>query len=162
MIAQAVQQSISYFKRFRMEMDLSEPLPPVPTLPTGYRWVAWDPSHLEQHAEVKFQSFIDEIDAVVFFSLGNRDGCLRLMREIAGKPGFRPAATWMIASPTENCATIQGVFERTGIGAVQNVGVTAAHRGKGLGTALVLKAMHGFRQTGSRRVYLEVTAQNDA
>jgi ribosomal protein S18 acetylase RimI-like enzyme len=30
----------------------------------------------------------------------------------------------------------------------------------GLGRALVLKSLHGFRRAGMQRVYLEVTAEN--
>jgi ribosomal protein S18 acetylase RimI-like enzyme len=161
MIAPAVQHSVSYFKRFRMEIDLQQALPPVPDLPAGYAWIAWEDWLLEQHAEVKYQCFIEEIDAVVFASLSNRDGCRRLMREIAGKPGFRPEATWLIACAESYCATIQGLRERTGMGAIQNVGVTAAHRGRGLGSALLLKALHGFQSCGTHRAHLEVTAQND-
>jgi ribosomal protein S18 acetylase RimI-like enzyme len=162
MIAPGVEHSISYFKRFRMEIDLQEALPPVPALPAGYVWVAWEDWLVDQHAEVKYQCFIEEIDAVVFNSLSNREGCRRLMREIAGKPGFKPEATWLIACTHGHCATIQGVRERSGAGAIQNVGVTAPHRGRGLGTALVLKALDGLRRTGAHRANLEVTAQNDA
>ena len=64
MISQAVQHNVSYFKRFRMEIDLQERLAPVPALPPGYTWVAWENWLLEQHAEVKYQCFIEEIDAV--------------------------------------------------------------------------------------------------
>src|SRR5437660_7942831 len=83
------------------------------------------------------------------------------MREIAGKPGFKPEATWLIAHGKEYRATMQGVRERTGMGAIQNVGVTAPHRALGLGTALLLKSLHGFQRCGAHRVNLEVTAQND-
>jgi ribosomal protein S18 acetylase RimI-like enzyme len=161
MIAPALQHSVSYFKRFRMEVDVQRPLPAVPALPVGYTWIAWEDSLLEQHAEVKYQCFVEEIDAVVFASLSSRDGCLRLMREIASKPGFAPEATWLIACDGGYCATIQGIRERTGMGAIQNVGVTARHRGRGLGSALVLQALHGFQRRGAHGVHLEVTAQND-
>src|SRR5437764_9872315 len=97
MIAQAVQHNISYFKRFRMEIDLQAALPPVPPLPPGYAWIAWEAWLWEQHAEVKFQCFFEEIDSVVFSSLASRDGCRRLMREITSRPGFKPEATWLIA-----------------------------------------------------------------
>ena len=161
MISQAVQHPVSYFKRFRMEIDLQSLLPPVPELPSGYSWVAWDNWLLEHHAEVKYQCFIEEIDAVVFTSLSNRQGCRRLMEEIASKPGFKPDATWMIAHDDGYCATVQGVRERSGMGAIQNLGVIALHRGHGLGTALLLKALHGFQRCGAHRANLEVTAQND-
>jgi ribosomal protein S18 acetylase RimI-like enzyme len=162
MISHAVQHSVSYFKRFRMEVDLECVLPPVPALPPGYSWVPWANWLVEQHAEVKYRCFIEEVDSVVFTSLSSRDGCRRLMQEIAGKGGFRPEATWMVAAGDNYCATIQGVRERTGMGAIQNVGVTPGHRGRGLGTALVLKSLHGFQACGAHHANLEVTAQNDA
>ena len=83
------------------------------------------------------------------------------MREIRHKNGFRPQATWLIAQDNEYIATIQGVAERFGCGAIQNVGVVPGHRSRGLGSALVLKALHGFRQTGLALARLEVTAENE-
>jgi ribosomal protein S18 acetylase RimI-like enzyme len=152
---------ISYFKRFKMELDLYD-APPVPVLPAGYYWVPWDDSLLELHAEVLFQSFREEIDAVVFPSLGDRQGCTYLMAEIRRKQGFVPEATWLLASPQGYCGTVQGLRERIGLGAIQNLGVPLAQRGKGLGRALLLQALHGFRRAGLGRAFLEVTAQNDA
>ncbi len=151
--------AITYYKRFRMELDLDGPLPPA-ILPPPFRWVAWDESLIDQHAEVKYLSFRDEIDAHVFPCLGDRQGCQRLMREIRRKPGFLGAATWMIASPEGYCATIQGVIDRGPIGAIQNVGVAPAYRGLGLGKALLRRALEGFQRAGLKRVYLEVTAEN--
>jgi ribosomal protein S18 acetylase RimI-like enzyme len=151
----------TYYKRFRMEIDLQGPLP-EPVLPPGYTWVAWTPQLVEVHAEVKFQCFIEEIDAVVFPSLGCRLGCSHLMREISGKSGFRPEATWLVSSSDGYCGTVQGVRERPGTGAIQNLGVTLPHRGRGLGSALLLKALHGFRRASLHRAFLEVTAQNDS
>ena len=43
---------------------------------------------------------------------------------------------------------------------IQNLGVIPEHRGAGLGTQLLLRAMIGFGQAGMERVSLEVTAQN--
>jgi len=157
----SVENETTYFKRFRMEIDLQEPLQ-EPVLPAGYSWVAWDPMLAEVHAEVKFQCFFDEIDAVVFPSLGCRLGCSHLMREISRKSGFRPEATWLISTADGYCGTVQGVRERSGTGAIQNLGVTPPHRGRGLGSALLLKALHGFRRTSLHRAFLEVTAQNDS
>jgi ribosomal protein S18 acetylase RimI-like enzyme len=152
--------NIAYFKRFRMEIDLND-IPPASGLPEGYRWLPWDEALLAPHAEVKFRSFFEEIDAVVFPSLSTLAGCLHLMREISRKPGFRPEATWLIGGPDGPCATVQGVSDRSGLGAIQNLGVTPRHRGRGLGGALLLQALYGFRRAGLGRAYLEVTADND-
>jgi ribosomal protein S18 acetylase RimI-like enzyme len=161
MLLPAVEQPTTYFKRFRMELDLQEPLP-EPVLPPGFTWVGWDVALVEAHAEVKFHSFYDEIDAQVFPSLGSRLGCSYLMNEISRKPGFRAEATWLVSSQDGYCGTVQGVRERTGHGAIQNLGVIPAQRGRGLGGALLLKALHGFRRASLHRAFLEVTAQNDS
>ena len=153
--------SISYFKRFRMEIDLNE-LPSTPSLPEGYSWLPWDEAYLELHAEVKFHSFYEEIDSVVFPSLSTRTGCTYLMREISRKSGFRSEATWLLAFGDSYCGTVQGVRERNGMGAIQNLGIVPSHRGRGLGRALLLQALHGFVRAGLGRAFLEVTAQNEA
>jgi ribosomal protein S18 acetylase RimI-like enzyme len=160
MVVDSAQRPILYFKRFRMEIDLAE-APPVPTLLPGYAWVPWDGQLVAGHAEVKYLSFAEGIDAVVFPNLGSRPGCQHLMGDISQRAGFEPAATWLITCGAGYCGTVQGVRERNGMGAIQNLGVVPTHRGRGLGTALLLQALAGFRRAGLGRAFLEVTAQND-
>src|SRR5436190_13654673 len=162
MITSAIQHDIRYFKRYRMEIDLVPALPAAPTLPAEYAWVPWHDDLLETHAGVKQLCFTDEIDGLVFPNLVCRDGCVRLMREIRNKWGFRRDATWLLTHRGEYVGTIQGVGERGGIGAIQNVGVIPGYRGRGLGTALVLKSLHAFRDAGLALGRLEVTAENEA
>jgi hypothetical protein len=150
--------AITYFKRFRMEIDVGEWLA-EPLLPSGYRWIAWEETLLGVHAEVQFRSFYSELDSSVFPCLGDRYGCLRLLREIRRKSGFLPAATWLIAYGPETCGTIQGVVDGS-VGAIQNVGVVPEHRGQGLGRALLIKSLIGFRSAAVQRVFLEATAEN--
>ncbi len=151
---------ISYFKRFRMELDLGPELE-GPCLPPGYTLVPWENTLLEAHAATLFECFHEEIDAIVFPSLGSRTGCSYLMTEISRKPGFTPGATWLAVHDGVFCATVQGVRERNGMGAIQNLGVTPGHRGKGIGTVLLRQALLGFFRLGLGRSFLEVTAQND-
>ena len=153
---------ITYFKRFRMETDLEFAAQPV--LPPDYRWLPWDVSLVNLHAETKFQSFRTEIDANVFPCLGARDGCRRLMSEISRRDGFLSQATWLLVyQPPGNradyCGTVQGISDDN-FGSIQNLGVTPAHRGVGLGTCLLRQALWGFRRSGLPRAYLEVTARN--
>lgn len=154
----------TYFKRFRMDVDLTLARR-APGPPAGYRFVAWNEALLDVHARTKFRSFRTEIDATVFPCLGDLDGCRRLMREIRGKSGFLPTATWLLVcndayGDLEWCGTIQGVVDRLGSGSIQNIGVVPAHRGRGLGTSLIEQALAGFRSHGLRRASLEVTASN--
>ena len=158
---------VSYFKRYRMEIDLRgrcfDPLP----VPPGYRLFAWHPDRLSDHAEAKYLSFRNEIDADVFACLGDSVGCYKLMEEISDKEGFLAEATWLAAyvgagmEQIEYCGTIQGVRVSSRLGGIQNVGITPTHRRRGVGTALITAALAGFQQIGLLRAYLEVTAQND-
>jgi GNAT superfamily N-acetyltransferase len=158
---------LTYFKRYRMEIDLTGRVFEAQELPVEYRLVAWDDSLLEVHAETKYHSFRAEIDANVFPCLGDWSGCHRLMHEIRGKQGFLPGATWLMAYESsetgelEYCGTIQGIRDFAGLGAIQNLGVTPEHRGRQLGTSLLIQALGGFQRAGLRRAFLEVTAQND-
>jgi hypothetical protein len=158
--------SITHFKRLLMEFDLRKLPPDEPRLPAGYAFAAWHTVLLAAHAKVKRDSFWREMDAQVFESLSTLDGCQRLMRDIAHHDNFVPAATWLIrfegnefAGPTP-CATIQGLRQSQWVGCIQNVGVVPAHRGFGLGRALVLKSLAGYQGLGYRKVRLEVTAAN--
>jgi ribosomal protein S18 acetylase RimI-like enzyme len=151
---------IRYFKRYRMVLDLARPLPPVPLLPDGYFWLPWDDGLVAAHARAKYASFQAEIDSQVFPSLATESGCEQLMRAIRLKSGFLPGATWLLACGSDYCGTVQGVRERYGNGGIQNLGVAPAHRGRGLGTALLLQALHGFRRACLPGAVLEVTAEN--
>ena len=153
----------SYFKRFRMDADLASRRRLQP-LPAGYRFVPWNEALLDVHARTKFRAFRSEIDATVFPCLGDLEGCRRLMREIRGKSGFLPTATWLVVcndalGDLEWCGTIQGVAERGG-GMIQNIGIVPGHRALGLGTCLIERCLAGFRMHGLQRVSLEVTVEN--
>ncbi|WP_425399585.1 GNAT family N-acetyltransferase [Aeoliella sp.] len=157
--------SITYIKRYRMEVDLTRQTLSPPRLPAGYRLRAWSRNLVETHAETKYLSFHGELDAAVFPSLGTPDGCQRLMQGISSGSGFVPEATWLIEfidqqGRREPCATIQGMNLDYQFGSIQNVGVVPYHRGQGLGSALILAALIGFQQVGLARACLEVTVRN--
>lgn len=157
---------LKYYKRHRMECDLRRRSLPLVLAP-GYRLIAWQPGLVNEHAETKYDCFRGEVDARIFSCLGERDGCQKLMDEIVHKPGFLPEATWLmqyvgVPHKPEFCGTIQGIRATPRFGAIQNVGVVAEHRGRGIGRALVAAALLGFQQAGLRRAVLEVTAENDS
>jgi len=157
---------LTYFKRYRMEIDLPGRDFSRPGVPLGYCLLSWERSLVETHAEVKYLSFRDEIDANVFPCFGELGGCRRLMQEISRKEGFLPEATWLAAyrhrdRSLEYCGTIQGIRDRSGMGAVQNLGIVPSHRGHSLGTCLLMRSLEGFRRAGVSRVFLEVTADNE-
>ena len=136
--------SLTYFKRYRMEMRLEDFSRKIPALPDGYRCIPWNESLLEHHAETKYRCF-----------------CY----EITRRDNFIPQATWLMEycdseGTVTYCGTIQGLRDQEGRGAVQNLGMTTSHRGQGLGTILLTHALNGFLQHDLDRATLEVTAQN--
>jgi len=157
---------VTYFKRFRMEIDLPGLDLSKRTVGSGFRFLSWSERLLESHARTKFLAFHSEIDAHVFPCLGELDGCRRLMGEISRKPGFLPEATWLAVcrangkTTSEGCGTVQGIRDQRGLGGIQNLGICPEFRNAGLGTSLLFHALAGFRQAGVRRVRLEVTADN--
>jgi hypothetical protein len=149
-----------------MELDLSRWHGPAQSLPPGYRLIPWEPWLLEEHAEVKYASFHDEIDSHVFPCLGEYESCRQLMKEIQAKKGFLPEATWLAQhagvgpSDVQYCGTIQAIVTPQGRGGIQNIGVTSPHRGIGLGTALIMATLRSFQRLGLCQARLEVTAVN--
>jgi ribosomal protein S18 acetylase RimI-like enzyme len=78
-----------------------------------------------------------------------------------GRRGYDSLTTGVNSGGTVFCGTVQGIEDRFGYGAIQNLGIVPEHRGRGLGSVLLMKALEGFRRAGLKRAYLEVTAQND-
>ena len=149
----------AYLTRHQMAIDLNR-LPMVPGLPEGYLWVPWDARLMDMFTEVHYLSFRASIDAQIFRSFTSRAGCWHIINEIRHRTDFAPEATWLIAGPGGCCATIQCVRNSNFEGNIQNVAVLPSFRRLGLGKALVLQALHSFRQMNLITGTLEVTEEN--
>ncbi len=159
--------ALNYFKRYRMESSFSGRERTWVKLPAGFRLLPWHKSLLDSHAEVKFLSFHDEMDANLFPCFTDLAGCRRLMTRFRGSRGSsRTRRGWRSRRATTArgwslAARSRGFGDRFGYGAIQNLGITPAFRNRGLGTVLLFAALRGFWRAGLRRVYLEVTADNE-
>lgn len=161
--------SVAYFKRFKMEVRLDETsLDLEPNAAGPIHFLPWSPRLVGRHAEVKYQSFRNELDAHVFPCLGEIDGCRQLMKEISTRKNFLPQATWLACRESEfakglqPCGTIQGLISSPREGAIQNLGVHPDCRDMGIGSGLLLRALKGFQEAGCKFANLEVTVQNAA
>jgi len=154
-----------HHKRLRMQFDLLQ-LREIPCLSDGYGFVPWKHVLQQRHAQVQWRAFRDDLDGRLFTCLNTLAGCRRLLEETVRHREFCDDSTWMVVFqpvpdwPAVDCATIQGLIRPGAAGSIQNVGVVPEHRGFGLGRAIMLRALHGFRRCGARRVTLEVTASN--
>ena len=171
--------TVTYFKRFRMQVDLrqgpgnstswrsvnSQTNQPVSLL-GGYELRPWDNRLVSAHANAKYLSFQNEIDSNVFPCLGDAEGCLKLMNEISCRQGFMPAATWLATKTdhqtgqVQNCGTVQGIRDQVEVASIQNLGIVPEHRGHGIGSKLLEKSLVGFHSQGIKFVTLEVTSYN--
>jgi len=123
--------------------------------------------------------------------LGELEGCEKLMSEIEAKEGFLPEGTWLAeyvgtdpsndpsndplndiysadkySAQSEYCGTIQAIRTQAirtqkGKANIQNIGVAPYHRGRGIGTALILASLLGLHYQGICKVGLEVTSENE-
>lgn len=154
------------FKRYRMEIDLRKTALETPRLPKDYYAEPWSRSLLEAHATAHYLSFRGTPDAELFGNFQTFRGCRRVMENIFTRRNFLPEATHLIVYHppelfhTEFVATIQGVLDVHGQGAIQNVGVVPNHQGKGLGKILLQLTLQGYQKAGIRIAHLEVTADN--
>lgn len=159
--------TVTYFKRYRMQIDLNSIDDVEFEQHDRYDFLPWKSSLVADHAQAKYLSFCNELDSHVFPCLGDLVGCRQLMREISCRKGFVPEATWLLVyrdrfnNHVENCGTVQGIRESLSEGSIQNLGIVPEHRGYGLGTALLIHSLAGFRRLGIERVRLEVTAHNE-
>jgi GNAT superfamily N-acetyltransferase len=159
--------NLRYYKRFQMELDLRRWRRQSVALHSDYRLRPWSDDLIREHAEAKYHSFREELDAVVFPCLGELESCVRLMQEIRDRDGFVPEATWLAqyvgAGPNrvESVGTIQAIRVSRSRANIQNIGVTPFHRGRGVGAALILTAIAGMQHVGVTKVALEVTAVNE-
>jgi len=145
-----------------MEVVLESITDDIPGVDAEIRFQPWDESLLGAHAEANYFSFREELDAQLFSSFTTLGGCRDLMESICFRSNFCPAATWLAMAERSPVGTIQGVMDPKWprLGAIQNLGVVPAYRGRGIGQTLLALALSGFRRSLAKRVYLEVTAQN--
>ena len=147
-----------------MEFDLTRWDPPKLTVPVGYELVPYSDDLLREHAKAKYDSFREELDADVFPCLARLDGCQRLMNEITGRANFVPQSTWLIryrgtGQRPVPAGTVQGL-NQDNWGSIQNLGIVPEHRGRGLGSLLLMRSAFGFQRAGLGRMHLEVTTEN--
>lgn len=160
---------IRYVKRILMTFDLGRGVPEL-ILPRDFYWVEWSPELLKRHARLIHDAFRNDLDGQIFPTYKQYSACEHLIESTVSSTLFAPKATWLIArsaSQANNnskrvdyCAAIQCVFNKAREGEIQNVSVRADVRRKGLGKALVIKALEAFNQLDVKVVKLEVTAEN--
>ncbi len=96
--------------------------------------------------------------------MAEKDGCTHLMREITSRSNF--VASDVVGCSSECFHRPTAMWNRARTmsrdGAIQNLGVHPEFRNLGVGRALLIEALRGFRSVGCMFANLEVTMQNTA
>jgi ribosomal protein S18 acetylase RimI-like enzyme len=146
--------------RFTMFKEL-EMLAPDPPLPFGYRLEPWTDLLMPAYAAVLAVSFSDSPDLDHYPRLASRDGCLSMLKEIAGAQGFITGGSWLVLANKEPAATILTSRTRDGVsGFINVVAVAPRHRLMGIGRHLVSKALWTFRDRHLDQGILRVNRSN--
>lgn len=180
---------LSHLWRLRMELDLWSRPTVAPAAVAGYRVFPWRWEDCADHARVLFRSFEHSPDSEIIPSFRSLSGCVRLVNMVAHNDFFWSSATFLarqvIATPQAQpngwaanssvsglsrsqrdpngapAAVIQIMGDIPGRVNLQNIGVSAAHRGKGLGRHLLERSIQVLRGWGISRMGLEVTESNE-
>ena len=158
---------MTYFKRYRMEIDLRRLADSTRHAPSRIPRAALG-ARTPSRTMPKRKRPVFRAKSMRTFSpaSANRRVAPDSWAEIVNKDGFLAEATWLLrySDPVdafeEPCGTIQGIRGHLQYGCIQNIGVTPEHRGQGLARRLLDFALLGFQQVGVNRVGLEVTAKN--
>lgn len=161
---------LQYIKRLEMQMNLLEANLTVPELPSHFIWTPWHPIFSEIHAQLLHYSFQNSVDGHIFPTYGQYDSCKYLIATSSSSKHFLPLSTWLIQRKrtaknpsdclTTPCAAIQSIRISKEIGQIQNVSTLPMFRHKGLGRALIMKALVGFLHSEQTVASLEVTVEN--
>jgi len=148
-------------ERMIMSAALAESLPDCP-LPPGYEPSAWDDIYLERTAQLFHDANRDTLDALIYPQFKTFEETHRMVQAVrdGGIGPFFEEASGIILRGRTLCGAIMLVRPDPGHGLVIVVAVSPAHQGRGVGRALLTRALASARQAGVRTVELTVTEGN--
>jgi ribosomal protein S18 acetylase RimI-like enzyme len=143
-------------------------------LPVGYRLDPWSPRILDDAAQVLYQSYRGHTDAAINDQFRSPYRARTYLANLVEYPVcgvYFPAASYVVFEHRDahyvgfvsSCVSAlpdQRMTER--VGHIAQIGVSPAHRSKGIGKALMLAALAGLADSGCQHATLTATADNAA
>ncbi|HEX9710516.1 MAG TPA: GNAT family N-acetyltransferase [Candidatus Thermoplasmatota archaeon] len=149
--------------RALMLRDLTKGLPAPPPVPAGYTVVPPDPSRSDEWSRFALEAYRGTTDFAVITLEESEAAYRRLYARFLGGE-FGPYARGMsFAAVPEGGAGPAAVLHTVFVGPDPYVGdlsVHPAHRRRGLGRALLLRALSAYAAAGAKRAGLTATEQN--
>jgi ribosomal protein S18 acetylase RimI-like enzyme len=151
-----------YFLRHYLELHLPIREWPEPK-PSG-AIVSWHSSHLLPAAGVAYRSYRNGVDALICADYGSEANCAAYLRSLVDNPGcgvFLPGSSFVgLDSRGSPCGFILASRISSTAAMIPQISIHPAHQGKGLGSALIQRALSSLQSAGFQMVRLTVTAQN--
>jgi len=161
------------YPRLFMEYDL----PPSPSrefaahrggasgLPPYIELVSWSPDHYQAAAELIHESYIGHIDARINDQYCSLHGSLRFLHNIVRFPGcgvFDPEASWVLRNQRNGALIGMLLCSRVAddVAHITQLCVATAHRGQGLGLALLEHCIGHLSRSRFAAITLTVTEAN--
>ena len=153
----------SRYSRFYMELDLTR-FRRMAEAPLSAFIVPWSPAYVSRAAEMTSLSYRNQADAVLSVDYRTRESCETYLRSLLESPGcgiFMPGASF---AAMDEGGFLHGfifscrISEKAGM--IPQIAVDPSSQGKGLGNALMSRALDSMKSTGMRTVSLTVTAEN--
>jgi len=158
-----IRNGFQYHPRYYLELDLA-------SYPWGIqhscleRIMAWDAAYISPMAEMAMASYRNQIDAVICEDYCSPAGCENYLRSLVENPGcgvFEPEASLVaIDSRGLPCGFVIASRISGLAGMIPQIAISPSHQGRGLGKALMDRALCHFKARGFRTVSLTVTKRN--
>lgn len=160
------------FPRLFMEYDLSPTRAPAissrerrRSLPPYIELVSWSSDHYQAAAELIHESYIGHIDARINDQYCSLHGSLRFLHNIVRFPGcgvFDPEASWVLRNQRNGALIGMLLCSRVAddVAHITQLCVATAHRGQGLGLALLEHCIHHLTRSRFAAITLTVTEAN--
>jgi len=126
--------------------------------------VPWEPAHLAGAARAAWLGYRNQVDARVCEDYCSEAGCEGYLRSLVDTPGcgtFLPAASYVaLDSQGTICGfVVVSKVSRTGA-MIPQISILPSHQGRGLGKALMDRAIAALAAQGWKTVGLTVTVEN--
>jgi ribosomal protein S18 acetylase RimI-like enzyme len=145
-----------------VELELENYVPE--SSPADATLISWDNAHLARAAAVVFQSYQDQADALICSDYTTLGGCESYLHSLVQNPGcgsFFPEGSFMaIGDDGTPCGFVLGSLISASAGMIPQISIHPSYQGRGLGIALMERALLQFRNRGLRTVSLTVTKKN--
>ncbi len=150
------------YTRYFMELELESFV--AGNSLTGATVIPWESAHLSRAAAVILESYRDQTDSLICSDYATLSGCESYLQSLVQNPGcgtLLPEGSFVtVGDDGEACGFVLVSRISATAGMIPQISIHPRYQGRGLGMALMERALQRFRVGGFRTVGLTVTKKN--